>query len=418
MFVLSIICGGKIVDKIIVYVKVLVYRSVQVSLVNCNICIYGGGDVNFFDVYVFCLSWFCFFQCNQQSFQVFFQFVSVKVYFIDGGVDDVVFVVMVMNLVSFSVFNCFSNVWCYSIYFWVWYQVVWIQNLVQLVNNVYCIWRSNNNVKVYFVFFDLVSQIFYIYQFCVCSFSSFSVCILGKYGYVNGMVSIVWQYSCITYVLVRFMSVDVEVNSYVYVFYEFSSCQFFQQCDSFVDVVLFGCINFFVDNMYVFGQFSYFLVFYYQVYGMCSIFDGVSYCFNVGISYVGSFGLCDFLQLSVGNFIYFVFVWFIGIRFDISCFFQQNCCWWGFGNESERMVSVNGDYYWNWQIFFDGISFCVECFVEFYDVYVLLIQSWIYWWIWVSYISCNLQFDIGLYFFSYYKFFKLGNNVFERFFVI
>ena len=38
----------------------------------------------------FRLSWFCFFQRNQQSFQVFFQFVSVKVHFTDGGVDDAV----------------------------------------------------------------------------------------------------------------------------------------------------------------------------------------------------------------------------------------------------------------------------------------------------------------------------------------
>lgn len=309
---------------------------------------------------------------------------------------------MVMNLICFCVFNCFSNVWSYGIYFWVWYQVMWIQNLVQLVNNVYCIWGSNNNVKVYFVFFDLFSQIFYIYQFSVCSFSSFSVCVLGKYGYVNGMVSIVWQYSCVMDVLVRFMSVDVEVNGNVYVFGKFSGGQFFQQSNGFVDVVLFSCINFFMDYVYVFGQFSYFLVFYYQVYGMCSIFDGVSYCFNVGISYVGSFGLCDFLQLSVGDFIYFIFVWFIGIRFDVCSFFQQNSSWWSFGNKGKGMVSVNGDNNWDWQIFFQGISFSVECFVEFYDVYVLLIQCWVDWWVWVCYISCNLQFDVGLDFFSYF----------------
>lgn len=102
---LSIIRGGKIVDKITAHVKALVYRSAQASLVNCNTCTHGGGDANFLDVHAFRLSRFCFFQRNQQSFQVFFQFVSVKVHFTDGGVDDAVFVVTVTNLASFSVFN-------------------------------------------------------------------------------------------------------------------------------------------------------------------------------------------------------------------------------------------------------------------------------------------------------------------------
>ena len=46
-----------------------------------------------------------------------------------------------------------------------------------------------------------------------------------------------------------------EVNSYVHAFYEFSSRQLFQQSDSFVDVVLFGCINFLADNTHALGQF-------------------------------------------------------------------------------------------------------------------------------------------------------------------
>ncbi|EFF10514.1 LOW QUALITY PROTEIN: conserved hypothetical protein, partial [Escherichia coli B354] len=41
---LSIIRGGKIVDKITAHVKALVYRSAQASLVNCNTCTHGGGD--------------------------------------------------------------------------------------------------------------------------------------------------------------------------------------------------------------------------------------------------------------------------------------------------------------------------------------------------------------------------------------
>lgn len=45
---------------------------------------------------------------------VFFQFVSVKVHFTDGGVDDAVFVVTVTNLTCFSVLNRFSNVRSYG----------------------------------------------------------------------------------------------------------------------------------------------------------------------------------------------------------------------------------------------------------------------------------------------------------------
>lgn len=72
------------------------------------------------------------FQRNQQSFQVFFQFVSVKIHFTDGGVDDAVFVVTVTNLTSFSILNSFSNVRSYSTNFRVWHQAARTQNLTQL----------------------------------------------------------------------------------------------------------------------------------------------------------------------------------------------------------------------------------------------------------------------------------------------
>lgn len=41
---------------------------------------------------------------------------------------------------------------------------------------------------------------------------------------------------------------------------------------------------------------------------------------NVGTGHVGSFGLRDFLQLSAGNFTYFVFVRLAGTRLDTSRF--------------------------------------------------------------------------------------------------
>ncbi|SUH11803.1 Uncharacterised protein [Salmonella enterica subsp. enterica] len=134
------------------------------------------------------------------------------------------------------------------------------------------------------------------------------------------------QYSRATNVLVRFTSVDAEVNGNVNAFVEFSSGQLFQQGNSFVDVVLFGRINFFTDHAHTLGQFSHFLVLHYQAHGTCSTFDGASHRFNVGTGHVGSFGLRDFLQLSAGNFTYFVFVRLAGTRLDTSRFFQQNSC--------------------------------------------------------------------------------------------
>jgi len=188
-------------------------------------------------------------------------------------VDDAVFVVTITNLTCFSVLNRFSNVRGYSTHFRVWHQAAWTQNLAQLANNAHCIWRSNNNVKVHFAFLDLISQIFHTYQFSAGSFSSFSVCTLSKYSYANGTASTVWQYSCATNVLIGFTRVDAQVNGNVNAFNELSSCQFFQQSDSFVDVVLFGRINFVTDHGHALGQFSHFLVLHYQAHGTCSTFD-------------------------------------------------------------------------------------------------------------------------------------------------
>ncbi len=187
--------------------------------------------------------------------------------------DDAVFVVTVTNLTRFSVLNRFSNVRRYSTNFRVRHQAARTQNLAQLANNAHCIRGSNNNVKVHFAFLDLVSQIFHTYQLSASCFSSFSVRALGKYGYANRTASTVRQYSCTTYVLVRFTCVDAEVNGNVYAFYEFSSGQLFQQSNGFVDVVLFGRINFVTDHAHTLGQFSHFLILHYQAHGTRSTFD-------------------------------------------------------------------------------------------------------------------------------------------------
>ncbi|ABU78898.1 hypothetical protein ESA_03694 [Cronobacter sakazakii ATCC BAA-894] len=318
--------------------------------------------------------------------------------------NDAVFVVTVTNLTRFSVFNRFSNVRRYSTNFRVRHQATRTQNLAQLANNAHCIRGSNNNVKVHFAFLDLLSQIFHTYQLSASRFSSFSVRALGKYGNANRTASTVRQYSRTTYVLVRFTSVDAEVYSNVNAFYELSGSQFFQQSDGFVDVVLFGRINFVTDHTHALGQFSHFLVLHYQAHGTCSTFDGASHRFNVGASHVSSFGLCDFLQLSAGNGTHFVFVRLTGTRLDTSRFFQQYCCRRGFGNEGERTVSVNGNNNRNRQTFFHGIRLRVERFTEFHDVNTLLTQSRTDRRARVSHTSCNLQLNVGLYFLGHENF--------------
>lgn len=69
-----------------------------------------------------------------------------------------------------------------------------------------------------------------------------------------------------------------------------------------------------------------------------------------------------------------------GVVGDVSCFFQQDGSWGVFGFEGEVMVVVNGDDYRSWQVWFLVLGFGVECFVEFYDVYVVLIQGRVDWW--------------------------------------
>ncbi|EMI37033.1 hypothetical protein MTE2_4525 [Klebsiella pneumoniae VA360] len=315
--------------------------------------------------------------------------------------DDAVFVVTVTNLTCFRVFNRFSNVRSYGTYFRVRHQATRTQNLAQLANNAHCIRGSNNNVKVHFAFFDLLSQIFHTYQLSACSFSSFSVCALGKYGYANGTASTVRQYSCATDVLVRFTSVDAEVNGNVYAFGKFSGGQLFQQSNGFVDVVLFSCINFLTDHAHALGQFSHFLVLHYQAHGTCSTFDGASHRFNVGTSHVGSFGLRDFLQLSAGDFTHFIFVRLTGTRLDACSFLQQNSSRRSLGNKGKGTVSVNGDNNRDRQTFLQGISFSVERFAEFHDVHALLTQCWADRRARVRHTSCNLQLDVGLDFLSH-----------------
>lgn len=135
-----------------------------------------------------------------------------------------------------------------------------------------------------------------------------------------------------------------------------------------------------MDGVGVFGQFSYWLVFYVQVYGMGGVCDSV-YC---GVQICGGeirfFGFGDFFQLCLVYCVYFFGVGFIGVVFDVGCFFQQVRCWWCFYCEGKGMVIVNGDYYWYWCILIYLLGLGVERFIEFYDVYVVLVQSGIYWW--------------------------------------
>ncbi|CDJ74877.1 Hypothetical protein SMB2099_0263 [Serratia marcescens SMB2099] len=209
--------------------------------------------------------------------------------------------------------------------------------------------------------------------------------------------------------MVRFTSVDAEVNGNVNAFYEFSGGQLFQQSNSFSDVILFSSINFVTDHAHALGQLSHLLILHYQAHGTSGTFDGASHRFNVRTSHVRSFGFCDFTYLSTSHFTYFVFVRLTGTRLDTSRFFQQNCCWRGFGNESEGAIRINGDNNRNRQTFFNAVSLSVECLTEFHDVNALLTQSWTHWWARVRHTSCNLQLDVGLYFLSHLNFLGLGS---------
>src|SRR5690606_17422841 len=63
------------------------------------------------------------------------------------------------------------------------------------------------------------------------------------------------QYSSTTNVLVRFTSIDTQVDSNVNAFNELGGSQFFQQGNGFVDGVLFGTVNFFANNAHTLGKF-------------------------------------------------------------------------------------------------------------------------------------------------------------------
>ncbi|CSB11889.1 Uncharacterised protein [Vibrio cholerae] len=84
-----------------------------------------------------------------------------------------------------------------------------------MTNNAHCIWRCDNYVEVHFAFFHEISQIFHTNQFCTSCFSCFSVSTLSEYRYADVTASTVWQYSSATNVLVRFTSIDTQVNSNV-----------------------------------------------------------------------------------------------------------------------------------------------------------------------------------------------------------
>ncbi len=103
--------------------------------------------------------------------------------------------------------------------------------------------ESDNNVKVHFAFFDLVSQIFHTYQLGACSFAASAFGPQANTATQNGTASTVRQYNRATDVLVRFTSVDAEVNGNVYAFNEQAVASSFSR-DGFVDVVLFGRISF------------------------------------------------------------------------------------------------------------------------------------------------------------------------------
>ncbi len=149
--------------------------------------------------------------------------------------NDTVLVITVTNLTSLGVLDGFGNVRSYSTNFRVRHQTARAQDLTQLTNNAHGIRGCDNYVEVHLAFLDQIGQIVHTNQFSTGSFGSFSVGTLGEYGYAHFATGTVRQYSCTTYVLVGFTSIDTQVNGNVNAFNELGSSQFFQQGNGFVD---------------------------------------------------------------------------------------------------------------------------------------------------------------------------------------
>lgn len=171
---------------------------------------------------------------------------------------------MEMYLISFGIFYGGSDVWSYGVDFWVWYQIMWVEDLVQLVDDMYGIWGSDDDVVVQVVVFYFGSQFVYVYFVGVGSQSGFGSWFLGEDGNVDVFVGVVWQDGGVMNDLVGFMWIDVEVYGNVYGFFEFDGGQFGQQFGGFFEVVLFVGNYFFGNCFLVFGQFSYYIFFMFR----------------------------------------------------------------------------------------------------------------------------------------------------------
>ena len=132
------------------------------------------------------------------------------------------------------------------------------------------------------------------------------------------------QYSCTTYVLVRFTSIDTQVNGNVNAFNELGGSQFFQQGNGFVDGVLFGTINF--SRITRMRLVSLAIVLFLPLPGPWNgrTFDGTYFRIQIGTSHVRLFGLGDFQQLSASHPTNLVFVRLTEPDWMPAAFFSRN----------------------------------------------------------------------------------------------
>src|SRR5690606_690488 len=149
-----------------------------------------------------------------------------------------------------------------------------------------------------------------------------------------------------------------------------------------------------------------------QAHAAGSSGNGTNSCIQVGCSHVRLFGLGDFFQLSTGYSANLVGVRTTRTTLHTSSFLQQNGSWRSLGNEGKAAITVYSDNGRNRQTWFHALSFGIEGFTEFHDVYAALTQRRANWGAWVGLTGSNLKLDISVDFLCHDSS-PMGSNAFR-----
>lgn len=231
----------------------------SVVYVDGYVWVYSRVQSNFFNVSIFCVSRFGFQNCVYEGMYVFDQFVFVERGFVDVCVDYIGFFDFELNFVVFGVFDCSFNVYGYCVNFRVWYQVVWVQNFIQMVNDWYYVRGCDVVIKFDGVVLDGFYQVFCVNDVCVCSLCFFSFRVMCENCDVYGFVGVVRQVNNVVDYLVCVMWVNIELNGDFDGFVEFCGCVVFDQSYGFfnrdvrfVSKCFVCCVGMFIEFCYYF----------------------------------------------------------------------------------------------------------------------------------------------------------------------